>query len=784
MKKRGIYLILILAMLLLVLPLVYSQGNGIAAGKNPDFDGNGIVGISDYFMFADSYGAEVTDANNRFDLNSDNNINMDDFFLFADEFGKEVEEEKYLKFTFQNWNDEEVIALINYLCGSGDWVLREEVYNCNSDNGNEMDGAYEIALDIFGEPFMDIPSIAIIKDNTIDANGMNSGDTIWLNTAGISGISIASGIEMAKSTLAHELLHSFRGNLRFSIYEEGQVEAASIIIKLKMGQRLDSTNVLSYYDTYNKETIRTKNGYYFYGFSDIASIQYQLAANVWLELYANNKDFFKMFNDEIRKPENEDYLESINGLNQIVKRIMPTLNGKNIDLWFARNHILSTDQDESTVLYIYGPTPDITILDRKGPGGQPMNLRDAKVNIKYFDWNNNFVSEEVDIGRFVYGFFSEAYWLTLNSPTIPGRYVVIATAEKDGKEYSASSLTGYWLDYDGTTRWGGIMGIVTPYLEGRVTVTTEDDRQIVFDVRNGGFGDKGGLNTYQLRGRLKFEFESPDGEKITRYFYKTVWNLFVILNDEPIIVPEIDLYAEVRTPFEIKAKIYGSEENYVNYRYNSIGNFLQIPMSQSGDYFIATIPNNQDGINFIEYYISSFRNRRTTIYPDNGIENPLKTYVLSASVEQVLIGGEVRILRHNLPLDSLVGYLHNGGSGALYLSNRIHNANLREPQPLILFFSRADFESGELTLGYQDEGINQEIRVYYPDINSAKYDDWNDHFLLYVTDDGSTYWKKNDDLGIENPTFEDAIRNGNLARVAPSRPLTFDEGLELLEATL
>ena len=42
------------------------------------------------------------------------------------------------------------------------------VYECNFENGDELDGAYELALDIFGEPFENIPiKIAPIITNII-----------------------------------------------------------------------------------------------------------------------------------------------------------------------------------------------------------------------------------------------------------------------------------------------------------------------------------------------------------------------------------------------------------------------------------------------------------------------------------------------------------------------------------------------------------------------------------------------------------------------------------------
>lgn len=72
--------------MLIIAPFIYA--------KSPDFDSDGIVGLSDYFLFADEFGKDVNEINNKFDLNDDNKINFDDFFIFADDFGKEIESEK------------------------------------------------------------------------------------------------------------------------------------------------------------------------------------------------------------------------------------------------------------------------------------------------------------------------------------------------------------------------------------------------------------------------------------------------------------------------------------------------------------------------------------------------------------------------------------------------------------------------------------------------------------------------------------------------------------------
>lgn len=54
-----------------------------------DFDGNGVVGLDDFFQFADAFGIGIgeTGYDADFDLGGNGRIDLDDFFLFADLFG-------------------------------------------------------------------------------------------------------------------------------------------------------------------------------------------------------------------------------------------------------------------------------------------------------------------------------------------------------------------------------------------------------------------------------------------------------------------------------------------------------------------------------------------------------------------------------------------------------------------------------------------------------------------------------------------------------------------------
>ena len=60
--------------------------------SNPDFDGNGTVGFSDFLLFVDQFGLSQGDAgyDARFDLDGDGIIGISDFLIFVNAFGKEA----------------------------------------------------------------------------------------------------------------------------------------------------------------------------------------------------------------------------------------------------------------------------------------------------------------------------------------------------------------------------------------------------------------------------------------------------------------------------------------------------------------------------------------------------------------------------------------------------------------------------------------------------------------------------------------------------------------------
>ena len=64
----------------------------VAAPPSPDFDGNGLVGFSDFVVFAGVFGSQRGDGQYvaAYDLNNDGAIGFEDFVVFASSFGEEA----------------------------------------------------------------------------------------------------------------------------------------------------------------------------------------------------------------------------------------------------------------------------------------------------------------------------------------------------------------------------------------------------------------------------------------------------------------------------------------------------------------------------------------------------------------------------------------------------------------------------------------------------------------------------------------------------------------------
>jgi len=687
------------------------------------------------------------------------------------------QEKAYFKFTFQNWADSEVIELINHLCGKGDWKETNKIYECNFENGNELDGAYELALDIFGEPFENIPRIAIIKDNKIEFEGLNQRDKIYLRTTYVVGASTPS-IELPKETLSHELIHSMIPHLLPDSYGEGITEAITIIIKQKLGYAMKG-NVFDSYDNYNKQPISTKGREFFYDFRFIGRVQYEMAALAWLELYSSNKEFFRLFNSELRAQLQQDsqVINKAEKLSRIVKNIIPAVGDTPIDEWFDRNHVLSINPDESVVPYLYlagGEFPTFTILDRKGNGGQP-NTDGFDVKFQYYDFNGRLIREDNTFKTNIeFGFGSQAKYYEWGASYVPswdtnmiwGRYSIIAIAKKDGRVYKDS----LWMPLPYIKN---IHGVVTTHQKGAVKITIENGEVFELNVTNGAFSaqklaykDSEKLRVY--RGRTKVRFESLEGEGITRHLYKLTDDLLIILDDNPFI-SHSPIIRSKRKPLEIKARVYGADNVYLYFKHSAQKGFSQAEMQKTGgNDFSATVPKDE-GSDYLEYYILAENGQLKTIYPQFGEENPVRTEFYGISKypwepEKITAYDNTGSPRYL----SIANYFQNtgGASNSAYIGggkkSALDTPLLMDPRAIPIIKSTSNKrEPSILKIDYEKNGESKTINIFLPIIESMF------GFVdLFVADDGATYWKYHKEMGIDHKSFDEAVEAGHLARAA------------------
>ena len=706
----------------------------------------------------------------------------------TDELGKATTKE-YFKFTFENWNQDETTELINYLCGNNDWKESNGVYECNFDNGNELDGVYELALDIFGEPYTSISHIKVIRDETIFGAGENRIDEVRLRTTAPPGTFGFDGFYLAQESIVHELLHSFTGSNRFShdIFNEGMTEAMAIIIRVKLGEN-PTRPQFSSYDTYNKRAISTNDGQFSFNFQAFAMMQYGTAAQAWFDLYGQNANFFKSFFQEVKKNYNIKtefdrdyfYIDDFQKLIGIVEKAMPYVNDIPINEWVSRNFIMQLVSDDSNVITPYlhdGYLPEFILINRRNPA-DPVNTDNVEVTFKLIDYNNNLV-KEAKAEKYLYTIGSSYNkWSIIDQQWFSsqdGRYKLKAVANVNGDIYSDFS----WH----MEKNQGLHGVIVPYLDGTVTIMPENGASFTIPVVNGAFYPPDELvsRTEALRGKVTLRYTSPTGNVIAKTIYKTTNQLFVVINDEPFMLHEQLKFAKATDfPIRVSAKVYGSNDVYINYRFSSTESYQKIKASRSDDnIFFADIAISGDNIRHLEYFFEMVKENYITTYPDGGQEYPLIVPIIQTSDKEAQFGQPLKIVQHNFPAGGGVGAVFKLESGThgfmgLFFSNTAFEFNIENSliTSLALFFQNAQFpeSNGDVIIQHYIDNIEKKLKIYYPPIDGTLSRDKG--ITLYIAEDGSTYWKFHPNHpifgSIDNPTFEDALRNGHLARAAPS----------------
>ena len=235
------------------------------------------------------------------------------------------------------------------------------------------------------------------------------------------------------------------------------------------------------------------------------------------------------------------------------------------------------------------------------------------------------------------------------------------------------------------------------------------------------------------------------------------------------------------------AEVYNSDDVKLYYKYNNQLEYENIVMNNiQGSTYSASISINEDTSNLEYYIIASKSNGASFVYPKDGLIDPINTIISSIPTTQ---WKPVRVLEHIITNPNYFISLNAcriddfdlGCGGTIYLNNE-NNYVLNfdsESVPVIRIWAYPNLiQETEATFIFTEGAITKEITVYLP---STDFIDPDITLELFVASDGSTYWKKNPRLNIDNPLFEDAVANEHIARLADDE---FSEKLDELEELL
>ena len=92
LSDLGVGSVVLVSGLMVVGEIVAFEIQVVSLPPSPDFSGNGVVGLEDFFAFAEVYGSVDGDGiyQAKFDLSRNGSIGLEDFFIFAESFGMEV----------------------------------------------------------------------------------------------------------------------------------------------------------------------------------------------------------------------------------------------------------------------------------------------------------------------------------------------------------------------------------------------------------------------------------------------------------------------------------------------------------------------------------------------------------------------------------------------------------------------------------------------------------------------------------------------------------------------
>ncbi len=180
--------------------------------------------------------------------------------------------------------------------------------------------------------------------------------------------------------LLHQVLHAFRGPLllSFPAWEEGMARAAAIVASKRLRDQgvaelanfdpKDPINgdplwVLPLYDLLNQPPLGNPTFLGPSGFQPMAFWRIGMSAAAWLKVAAENPQCFRQFNAALlSQPDPLSVRGDTVALVELMRTIVPTVEGQDFYDWYRRQHVLDTGVTIGPKLYTFALPLHIGVL--------------------------------------------------------------------------------------------------------------------------------------------------------------------------------------------------------------------------------------------------------------------------------------------------------------------------------------------------------------------------------------------------------------------------------------
>lgn len=212
-----------------------------------------------------------------------------------------------------------------------------------------VNAAYDTIREIYGSPYL----LNQIKISFVDEFSIKGSSGEIVITNGNQGVSIEIKLKaFSKSdfqdvnTLIHEIIHGFHGVavLDSSVLEEGITVAATDAVMERMIQdgnlpHFDNLYIGltdQQYQLWNSDLSFKKDNDAFYQYSEVAKV-YQVVGKAWLNLYDQDNNFFKNFNNAYYPLVQKGQKPTDSLVRQTISGLITKVNGQTISSYLSSN---------------------------------------------------------------------------------------------------------------------------------------------------------------------------------------------------------------------------------------------------------------------------------------------------------------------------------------------------------------------------------------------------------------------------------------------------------------